>query len=61
MSKSAKLAAIQGLPLLLALAGCHSGSGRMEMIDTNGSLQPLRGRFNAERDRVRVVALLSPL
>ena len=54
--------------LLGLMGGCHGGSSvadsaprkRDAMISLGDSLGPLREGFNAEKDRVRVVAILSP-
>jgi len=48
------------IPLLLAFGGCRSDRPRLEMIGHNGSLEPLRRLFNAEKDRPRILAVLSP-
>jgi hypothetical protein len=53
--------ALLTLPVVLSLAGCQAGSRSIELIDLNGSVQPLRERFNADRGRLRVVALFSPV
>ncbi len=46
-----------GLTISLAQIGC----AHVELIDLAGSLEPLRARFNAERDRPRIVAIFSPV
>ncbi len=48
-------------PLLLVLGCGHVGCARAEMNDLDGSVQPVRKRFNAEKDRSRVVAIFSPV
>lgn len=48
------------MAVVLAPAGCQAGSGGLELIELRGSLRQLRERFNAEKDRPRAVALLSP-
>jgi len=46
---------------LLALAGCLAPRATApSLIELNDSLDPLRNHFNDNRDRLRIVALLSP-
>jgi hypothetical protein len=45
---------------LTPAVGCHMVSHRVELLDLKESIQPMRERFNAAKDRPRVVALLSP-
>jgi len=50
-----------GCALLLAVAGCHAPrASAPSLIELNNSLEPLRAHFNDHRDRLRIVALLSP-
>lgn len=49
------------LPFLVALTGCSATAKRTNMIMMNESMEPLRERFNAEKDRSRIVALFSPV
>jgi len=42
-------------------AGTSKAPAVAELNDLNGSLEMLRERFNADKDRPRIVALLSPL
>lgn len=48
------------VPILLVLNGCQTSSPRANVTVLAESLQPLRERFNADSDRLRVVALFSP-
>ena len=45
------------LPFLLTLTACAPSTA---VIDLHDSLEPLRQRFNAERDRPRILAVFSP-
>jgi len=50
-----------GYALLLAVAGCHAPrAGAPSLIELNDSVEPIRNHFNDNRDRLRIVALLSP-
>lgn len=44
---------------LAVFAGCHSPRVELAMLDS--SAEPLQTRFNAEKDRPRVLALFSPV
>ncbi len=56
-----RLGRFVGFICLGTLAGCHSGQRQVEMIAMRGSVATLRERFNADLEKVRVVALLSPV
>jgi len=47
--------------LLLPLVGCSSARLPVVLEVLDGSSQKLRQNFNADKDRPRAVALLSPL
>lgn len=49
------------LGLLLPLVGCSAGRLRVELDLLDGSPLTLRENFNADKDRPRMVALLSPV
>ncbi|MBI1826649.1 MAG: hypothetical protein HYR83_09730 [Planctomycetes bacterium] len=48
-------------PLLLTFTGCRMVSPRSELTVLNGSIEPLRKAFNADQERMRVVAIFSPV
>ena len=46
---------------LLAVAGCHTPSGGAPSpIALDHSTEPIRNHFNDNKDRLRIIALLSP-
>jgi hypothetical protein len=52
---------VLGVSLLTGLTGCQGKSSQMNMTVFGQSMQPLRERFNVEKDRPRVVGLFSPV
>jgi hypothetical protein len=38
----------------------RSGATGVQLISLAGSLEPLKARFNADRDKLRFVAIVSP-
>ena len=46
--------------VVVVVAGCQPDAGAVRLVPLRGSENPLRERFNADRDRPRIVALLSP-
>jgi len=52
---------VLGVLALTGLMGCQSTSRQMHMTILGESMQPLRERFNAKKDRPRVVGLFSPV
>jgi len=50
-------------PVVLAMAGCQRDQQRLGIIvlSADETLEPIRDRFNADKERVRVVALFSPV
>ena len=58
------LAMLCGLAAMSAITGNASAQAdddaKIEMITLGDSLQPVIDRFNAEKDKPRIVALLSP-
>ena len=50
-----------GYVALLALAGCHTPrAGAPSLIVLGDSVELIRKQFNDNKDRLRIVALLSP-
>ena len=64
MTARAGLAALSGALIVGTIAGETAAQAddeaAIEMVTLGGSLQPLIDRFNAEKDKPRIVALLSP-
>lgn len=48
------------LALVCGLTGCGTG-GTTALTVLDESVQPLRDRFNADKERIRVVGLFSPV
>jgi hypothetical protein len=47
--------------MFLLVSGCQIGTPLPELKVIDKSLEPLRQRFNADRGRIRVLALFSPV